>query len=151
MKIISATSRRRSTACGSVSCSIAARTACFSTRADARRLGFDPAATYDHTYSTWGVMVSGASVRLRELRIGGFIARNVVAAIDDTPDDMRLLGASVLKLLHFELVNGSCVLKLVRWMEGGGISSLVGMLILLPFALLRDALRLVGRPAACGS
>jgi len=84
----------------------------FFTRADARRLGFDPARlTYDHTYSTWGGMVSGASVRLREVRIGGFIARNVVAAIDDTPDDMRLLGASMLKLLHFELVNGSCVLS----------------------------------------
>lgn len=81
----------------------------FFTIADAQRLGFDPARLhFDHSYVQWGGQVKGADVRLRSIRIGSFVATDVDAAIDSTDYDEPLLGANVLKQLHFQVTDGAC-------------------------------------------
>jgi len=85
----------------------------FFTTRNAPQLGLDPAQlTYDHSYSQWGGTARGATVRLPEFRIGNFVLKNVPATIDTTNYGTPLLGTSVLKVLNFQLRDGSCVLTL---------------------------------------
>jgi clan AA aspartic protease (TIGR02281 family) len=87
----------------------------FFTMADARKLGLDPASlSYDHSYSQWGGKVRGATFKLREFRVGGFVLHDVDAVIDRTDYDTPLLGAPVLKAMNFQVRDGSCVLSIPR-------------------------------------
>jgi aspartyl protease family protein len=81
--------------------------------ADASRLGFDPSRlSYDHTYRGWSYTTRGATVRLSEFRLGGLVLHDVDAAIDEeTPNDMRLLGMSVMRAWNMRLDAASCVLS----------------------------------------
>ena len=87
----------------------------FSTR-QAKQLGIDPRhLSFNHTYDEWGGTVRGATIRLRELRIGGYVLHDVDAAMDaigGVTDSTPLLGSPVLKLLKFQVRDGSCILTL---------------------------------------
>jgi clan AA aspartic protease (TIGR02281 family) len=80
----------------------------------ARRLGLDPARlSFDHTYDEWGGHVRGATFHLREFRVGGFTLHDVNAVMDEVGGvvgDTPLLGSPVLKLMGFQMRDGSCVL-----------------------------------------
>lgn len=83
------------------------------TMPDARKLGFDPSAlSYDHTYEQWGGKVKGATVRLKEFRIGEFVLKDVEAVIDQTNWQQPLLGAPILKAMNFQMRDGACTFTL---------------------------------------
>jgi clan AA aspartic protease (TIGR02281 family) len=82
---------------------------------DARRLGLNPATLeFDHEYQEWGGTVRGAHVTLPRFRVSGFSLDRVRATIDETGgvvDDGPLMGSQILKLLHFRVVDGSCIIS----------------------------------------
>ena len=82
-------------------------------RADARRLGFDPdALAYTQVYSTANGTVRGAPVILREVMVGPIRVRDVAASVNDAPMAGSLLGMSFLgRLSAYEVSNGSLTLR----------------------------------------
>jgi clan AA aspartic protease (TIGR02281 family) len=81
---------------------------------DARKLGFDPAQlSFDQSYSSANGIGHQATVTLPELSLGGVVvAHNVEASIVNANMSHPLLGASVLKTLHFQYSQGDCELTL---------------------------------------
>src|SRR5215472_2712337 len=78
------------------------------TPADARRLGFDPAAlAYTRSYLTANGTVMGAPVVLSALDIGPIHMNDVAASVLEKPGDMSLLGMSFLRRLKGYQVQGS--------------------------------------------
>jgi aspartyl protease family protein len=78
------------------------------TPADARRLGFDPAAlAYTRCYLTANDAVMGAPVVLTTLDIGPIHMNDVAASVLEKPGDMSLLGMSFLRRLKGYQVQGS--------------------------------------------
>ena len=78
------------------------------TPADARRLGFDPAAlAYTRSYLTANGTVMGAPVVLSALDIGPIHMNDVAASVLEKPSDMSLLGMSFLRRLKGYQVQGS--------------------------------------------
>ena len=78
------------------------------TPADARRLGFDPAAlAYTRSYLTANGTVMGAPVVLSSLDIGPIHMNDVAASVLEKPGDMSLLGMSFLRRLKGYQVHGS--------------------------------------------
>lgn len=78
------------------------------TPADARRLGFDPAAlAYTRNYVTANGTVMGAPVVLTNLDIGPIHMNDVAASVLEKPGDMSLLGMSFLRRLKGYQVQGS--------------------------------------------
>lgn len=76
------------------------------------RAGIDPGRLrYDQRTSTANGIGRAAAVTLAELRLGSFVLRDVPAAVDYAGMDAPLLGASVLKYLHFEIGRGACALR----------------------------------------
>jgi clan AA aspartic protease (TIGR02281 family) len=84
----------------------------FTVASHARALGIDPAQLdFDHSYTNWIGTVHGATIRLRELRIGDWSQSNVEAAMDQTGFRQPLLGLPFLKALNFRVVGDSCELS----------------------------------------
>jgi len=77
-------------------------------RADARRLGFDPDALhFDRTASTANGRVHYAPIRLRQVAIGPIVVRDVPAEINAGSMQHPLLGMEFLKRMStFEISNG---------------------------------------------
>jgi aspartyl protease family protein len=76
--------------------------------ADARRLGFDPAAlAYTRSYQTANGAVMGAPVVLPAVDIGAIHMSDVAASVLEKPSDMSLLGMSFLRRLKGYQVQGS--------------------------------------------
>ena len=82
-------------------------------RADARRLGFDPEAlAYPQVYSTANGTVRGAPVTLSEVVIGPIRLTDVAASVNQAPMAGSLLGMSFLgRLSAYEVSNGSLTLR----------------------------------------
>ncbi len=81
-------------------------------RADARRLGFDPdALAYTQVYSTANGTVRGAPVTLGEVVVGPIRLTEVAASVNQAPMAGSLLGMSFLgRLSAYEVSNGSLTL-----------------------------------------
>ncbi len=83
------------------------------TLADARRLGFDPRRLeFNERFETANGEVEGATVRLRELRVGQFSLYDLDASINAAPLPISLLGMSFLARLHaYRVEDGRLVLE----------------------------------------
>jgi len=78
-------------------------------RAHAQQLGLSPARLrYDHTIATANGIGRAASIRVRDLRLGEFVLKDVPAFVDDAGADAPLLGMSVLKFMHLQFARGAC-------------------------------------------
>lgn len=82
-------------------------------RADARRVGFDPdALRYTRRYATANGPVFAAPIRLREIAVGGVRVANVRGAVTDSDLGTSLLGMSFInRLSGFELSGGALTLR----------------------------------------
>lgn len=82
-------------------------------RADARRVGFDPETLrYTRRYATANGPVFAAPIRLREIAIGGVRVANVRGAVTDSDLGTSLLGMSFInRLSGFELGGGTLTLR----------------------------------------
>jgi clan AA aspartic protease (TIGR02281 family) len=77
-----------------------------------RQLGLNPAALrFDQPYSSANGDGREANIRLRELRIGGFVLKDVAAFVTPTPMENPLLGTTVLRFLFLEFRRGACLLS----------------------------------------
>jgi clan AA aspartic protease (TIGR02281 family) len=83
-------------------------------RRGAEAMGLDAGKlVYDQTISTANGAGKAANIRLRELRVGEFVFKDVAAQVNDKGMDSPLLGATVLKkFLRLEYVQGNCILTL---------------------------------------
>ncbi len=82
-------------------------------RADARRLGFDPdALPYTRFYATANGVVRGAPVRLGEVVVGPIRLSNVSASVNEAPMASSLLGMSFLaRLTGYEVRGDTLTLR----------------------------------------
>jgi clan AA aspartic protease (TIGR02281 family) len=81
-------------------------------RRDAARLGFDPRAlVYNQPYESANGTGYAARVRIRELRIGERVFRDVPAHIDWNGASAPLLGLSILRQFDFRVGAGTCELR----------------------------------------
>ena len=82
-------------------------------RADAGRLGFDPAnLAYTQVYYTANGRVRGAPVNLGEIAVGPIRLRNVAASVNEADMVGSLLGMSFLgRLSAYEVSNGALTLR----------------------------------------
>jgi clan AA aspartic protease (TIGR02281 family) len=83
-------------------------------RRGAEAMGLDTGKlVFDQTISTANGTGKAATIRLRELRVGEFVFKDVTAQVNDKGLDNPLLGATVLKkFLRLEYAQGNCVLTL---------------------------------------
>lgn len=82
-------------------------------KADARRLGLDPASLrYDRTVSTANGLTRAAAIRLRELAIGPIVVTDVPALVNAGELSSPLLGIRFLERLSaVEIANGTLTLR----------------------------------------
>lgn len=80
---------------------------------DAKRIGFDLSRlTFSQRFRTANGIGMGAKVRLRELRIGPIVQRNLPASVNRAEMDASLLGMNFLRRLsHYEVRNGTLTLR----------------------------------------
>ena len=83
------------------------------TMADARRLGFSPQnLEFSQRFGTANGEVPGASVRLRELRVGQFSLYDLDASVNEAPLAISLLGMSFLDRLDgYRVEDGRLILR----------------------------------------
>lgn len=81
-------------------------------RADARRLGFDPAQlVFDSLASTANGAIRIARVRVAWLQVGPFLLRDVPVSIGDGDMGKPLLGMSFLRHFHVAIRNDSLTIS----------------------------------------
>ncbi len=80
---------------------------------DAERIGFDLSRlSFSQRFRTANGIGMGAKVRLRELRIGPIVQRNLAASVNRAEMGASLLGMNFLRRLsHFEVRNGTLTLR----------------------------------------
>jgi clan AA aspartic protease (TIGR02281 family) len=77
----------------------------------AKRLGIEQPLNFDRNFDTANGVGKGASVRLREFRIGdSFVVRDVRADITQAAQSVPLLGVELLHRLSLRLRDGKCIL-----------------------------------------
>src|SRR5262249_20782344 len=83
------------------------------TKAEARRLGFDPAAlSYDRTVSTANGLTRAATISLRELTIGPITMTDVAATVNEGDLSSPLLGMRFLERMSaVEIRDGTLTLR----------------------------------------
>lgn len=69
---------------------------------------------YDRRVSTANGLGRAAAIEIRELRIGtGVVVRDIAGLVNENGPDVALLGAPLLRRLHYQLADGTCVLTSV--------------------------------------